>query len=113
MSIHQLYPQTQLEPAEYEFTSPANCASCGEAHDLDDGEDHRVIEGGPDGDFVLCHHCDLYCACGDSVTETVCNVEVVKVGTIFRDGKAICLNCEKEACMAMFHEATRGQYAGN
>ena len=102
--IRQDHPQTQLEPAEFTFTNPDWCVTCGEEHDLDDGEDHRVIEGGPDGDFILCHHCDLYCECGESVIETACNIWSVKPGTIFRDGKAICLDCEKEACMAIYRE---------
>jgi hypothetical protein len=111
MSVIQTHAQTQFEPAFFTYTNPDWCVTCGEEHDLDDGEDHKVIEGGPDGDFVLCHHCDLYCdGCGDSVTETACNIWSVKPGTTFRDGKAICLNCEKEAVMAQWHEATGGQY---
>jgi len=111
MSVIQTHAQTQEEPAFFTYTNPDWCVTCGEEHDLDDGEDHRVIEGGPDGDFILCHDCDLCCdECGDSVTETACNIWSVKAGTIIRDGKAICLNCEKEAVMAQWHEATGGQY---
>ena len=95
MSIRQLYAQTLEEPAEYESTNPDWCVACGDEHDLDEGEDFRTIEGGPDGEFILCRHCDLYCdGCGDSVTETACNIWSVKPGTIFRDGKAVCLECE-------------------
>ena len=41
MSVIQTHAQTQLEPAEFTFTNPDWCVTCGEEHDLDDGEDHK------------------------------------------------------------------------
>ena len=109
MSIICTSPQTQETPAEYDFAAPEWCVACGAEHDMDEDTGRNVIEGGPDGDFVLCDHCGLYCACGDSVTEWGSNpwdksTLFLKAGTIIRDGKAICLNCEKEAVMALYRE---------
>jgi hypothetical protein len=109
MSVIQTHAQTDSSPAEYDFTTPGWCVACQREHDLDEDTGRNVIEGGPEGDFVLCDHCDLYCACGDSVTEWgtepwTKSTLFLKPGTTFCDGKAICLNCDKEAVMAIYNE---------
>jgi len=110
MSVIQTHAQTQLEPAEFTYTNPDVCVSCGRQHDLDEDTGRNIVEGWIDGDFVVCDTCDLYCACGDSVLEWGTepwekSTLFLKAGTIIRHGKAICLNCEKEAVMGQWHEA--------
>jgi hypothetical protein len=118
MSVHQIFAQSDAGPAEFDYTNPDVCVVCGAEHDLDEDTGRNIVEGWIDGDFVVCDHCDLYCACGDSVLEwgtEPCTKSTLflKAGTIIRDGEAICLNCEKEAILGQWHEATGGQYARN
>ncbi len=106
--IRQDYAQTHFEPAEFTYTSPDWCVKCGTEHDLDEDSGRNVVEG-PDGEFVICDHCDLYCECGDSVLEWGTlpwerSTLKWKPGAIIRDGKVICLHCETEAVMGLYHE---------
>jgi hypothetical protein len=60
------FPEARYTPAETINTAPAECLKCGTEHDLEDGQQHREL----DGVGILCDTCTLFCpGCGEAVHE--------------------------------------------
>ena len=101
MSVRLVHPETDASPAEYEYTSPAECLVCGEEHDLDDDTGRLRVEGWPgDEDAVVCDipPCVVFCAeCLDwPVVERQSEFDrnlIVRDETIWYDGEPYCPQC--------------------
>ena len=96
MSIQRIYPETRTDPAEYVYTSPAECVVCGEEHDLDDDTGRSIVEGLPWGDGVICDTCHLCCSeCGEvNVLELQSyGSYAVAADIIWYDNKPYCAFC--------------------
>ncbi len=99
MSIRLAYRETESSPAEYDYTSPAQCLVCGEEHDLEDDTGRLRVEGWPgEEDAVVCDRCEVYCAeCLDwpllaPQSAFNCNL-IVRDETIWYDNEPYCPQC--------------------
>lgn len=97
MSVRLAYPPSMAGPAEYDYTSAAECVVCGREHDFDEDTERSVVEGFPWGDGVICYDCRLKCfKCGVDVIEPTCWKgchSVVKDGVTWDGETPYCAAC--------------------